>query len=221
MLRPALTLLSAGLVSAMVVTGCGVRVNDGPTVHQDRAVAPFQRIALDGSPDVDVVLGDHTRVVVRAGRDVVGQIRTEVRDGTLHIDREDHDTFVFDENAPHIQVEVPRLEAAEVHGSGDVDIDLAGRAMERLDLAVQGSGDVSARGRVDTLHVAVDGSGDMDLGDLHARDAAVAIHGSGDADVRVEGALRANVEGSGDVRYRGPAQVASDVEGSGDVRRED
>jgi hypothetical protein len=86
---------------------------------------------------------------------------------------------------------------------------------------VQGSGDVSARGRVDTLHVAVDGSGDMDLADLRAGEAAVAIHGSGDADLRVDGALRANVEGSGDVRYRGPAQVASDVEGSGDVRRED
>jgi len=221
MFRPALMLLSAGLLSAMVATGCGVRVDDGPTVSQDRAVAPFQRIALDGSPDVDVVLGDHTRVVVRGGRKVVDQIHTDVRDGTLHVDREDHDTLVLDENTPHIEVEVPRLEAAEVHGSGDVDIDLAGRAMERLDLAVQGSGDVSARGRVDTLHVAVDGSGDMDLGELHARDAAVAIHGSGDADVRVEGALRANVEGSGDVRYRGPAQVASDVEGSGDIRRED
>jgi hypothetical protein len=61
----------------------------------------------------------------------------------------------------------------------------------------------------------------MDLADLRAGEAAVAIHGSGDADLRVEGALRANVEGSGDVRYRGPAQVASDVEGSGDVRRED
>jgi hypothetical protein len=108
-----------------------------------------------------------------------------------------------------------------VHGSGDVDIDLAGRAMDRLDLAVQGSGDVSARGRVDTLHVAVDGSGDMNLGDLRAGEAAVAIHGSGDADLRVDGALRARVAGSGDVRYTGTAAVTSDVVGSGDVQRDD
>jgi hypothetical protein len=158
---------------------------------------------------------------VRGGRKVVDQIHTDVRDGTLHIDREDHDTLVLDENAPRVEIEVPRLEAAEVHGSGDVDIDLAGRALHRLDLAVQGSGGVSASGRVDTLHVAVDGSGDMDLGDLRARDAAVAIHGSGAADLRVEGVLRASVDDSGDVRYRGPAEVASDVDGSGAVRRED
>ena len=105
MFRPALMLLSAGLLSAMVATGCGVRVDDGRTVSQDRAVAPFQRIALDGSPDVDVVLGDRTRVVVRGGRKVVDQIHTDVRDGTLHVNREDHDTLVLDENAPHVEIE--------------------------------------------------------------------------------------------------------------------
>jgi hypothetical protein len=220
MLRPALILLSAGLLSAMVATGCGVQIDDGPTVRESRSVAPFERIDLRGSPDVDVVLGDRTKVVVRGGRDAVDQIRTEVRDGTLHIDREDHDTLVLDGDGPNVEVEVPRLAAAAVHGSGDVDIDMAGRAADQLDLIVEGSGDVTARGRVDRLSVAVDGSGDMDLEGLRAGDAAVAIHGSGDAALRVDRALQASIDGSGDVHYAGPAAVTSDVQGSGDVRRE-
>lgn len=221
MLRPVLTLLSAGLLSAMVVTGCGVRIDDGPTVREARAVAPFQRIDLDGSTDVDVVLGDRTAVVVRGGEQAVAQIRTEVRDGTLHIDRDDDDTLVLDDDGPRVEVELPRLAGAEVHGSGDVDIDLAGRAADQLDLSVQGSGDVSARGHVTTLHAAVNGSGDMDLGDLHAGDAAVSIQGSGDAQVRADRTLQARIAGSGDVEYAGHAAVTSDVQGSGDIARAD
>jgi hypothetical protein len=204
MLRPALLLLSAGLLSATVATGCGVTVDDGPAVREARSVAPFQRIYVDGSPDVDVVLGDHTKVVVRGGRDSVAEVRTEVRDGTLHVDRESHDTLVLGEDGPRVLVEIPRLDGAAIHGSGDIDIDLAGRAADRLDLSVEGSGDVSASGAVEALDASVDGSGDLDLGHLH-----------------VARTLRARIDGSGDIEYAGHPQVTSDLAGAGELSRAD
>ena len=221
MLRPALTLLSAGLLSAMLVTGCGVRFDDGPSATQTRSVAPFQRVTVNGSTDVNVRLGDRTSVVVHGGRTVIDDVRTEVRDGTLVVERTDDDTLTLGGDDLRVDVVVPRVDAAEVHGSGDLDVDLDGRTVDALDLAVQGSGDVHARGRVGTLHAAINGSGDLQLRSLRADDAAVSVQGSGDADLRVERALDATIDGSGDIDYAGDPEVRSDVAGSGDLSRVD
>lgn len=221
MLRSALALLSAGLLSAMVVTGCGVRVDDGPSVSQTRAVAPFERISVHGSTDVDVRLGQRASVVVRGGKDTVDEVRTDVRDGTLVIERDDRDTLTLDGQRLRVEVVVPRLASGEVDGSGDLDVDLGAEPLEALELSIQGSGDVTASGRVRKLQAAVNGSGDLHLDDLRAADAAVSIEGSGDADVRVDRALRATIAGSGDIAYAGDPQIRSDVEGSGDLSRID
>lgn len=221
MIRPALALLSAGLLSAMVVTGCGVRFDDGPSVSETRPVAPFERISVQGSTDVDVRLGERASVVVRGGKETVDEVRTEVRDGTLVIEQDDHDTLTLDGQRLRVEVVVPRLVSADVRGSGDLDVDLGDERVTALDLSIQGSGDVTASGRVSTLHAAVDGSGDLQLDELRAADAAVSIEGSGDAGVRVDHALRATIAGSGDIAYAGDPVVHSDVEGSGDLSRID
>jgi hypothetical protein len=224
MLRPALALVSAGLLSAMVVTGCGVRFDDGPTVSSVRSVAPFERLDLQGSPDVDVRIGDRTSVIVRGAKEDVAQVHTVVRDGTLVVDRDDHDGGpTLDLGGTHLRVEVvvPRLTAAQIHGSGDVDLDLGDASASALDLAVQGSGDVSAIGTVRTLRAVVQGSGDLDLDDLRATQADVAIQGSGDANLRVDRTLHATIDGSGDIEYAGDPQVTSDLHGSGDLSRDD
>jgi hypothetical protein len=222
MLRPALTLLSAGLLSAMLVTGCGVRIDDGPTVRSPRSVAPFERIDVQGSPDVDVRIGAHPSVVVRGSQDAVAQVHTVVRDGTLVVDRDEHDegpTLVLGGTHLRVEVVVPRLTAAQVHGSGDLDLDLGDDPAAALDLTVEGSGDVDAAGTVRRLRASVEGSGDLHLDDLRAADADVAIRGSGDADLRVRRTLRAAIDGSGDIDYAGDPQVTSDLHGSGDLSR--
>jgi hypothetical protein len=225
MLRRALTLLSAGLRSAMVVTGCGVRVDDGPSVSSQRSVGSFERLDVQGSPDVDVRVGDQTSVVVRGDEDAVAQVRTVVRDGTLVVERDHHDdegpTIVLGGHHLRVDVVVPRLTAVAVHGSGDVDLDLGSSPDDALDVTVQGSGDVSADGTVRALRASVQGSGDLDFAGLRAADADIAIQGSGDADVHADATLHAAIDGSGDISYTGDPQVTSDLEGSGNLSRDD
>src|SRR3712207_5565445 len=64
---------------------CG---DDGPRTSQTRDVAAFTRVLNDASVDVRVHVGSPERVEVRAGENVVDDVRTEVRDGTLRIDFE-------------------------------------------------------------------------------------------------------------------------------------
>ena len=97
---------------------------------------------------------------------------------------------------------------------------LQGLAGGDLALRVNGSGDLDASGRVDSLSVLLNGSGDARLGKLAAASAKVRINGSGDATVKVSGTLDAIVNGSGDIRYSGGAQVTSTIHGSGSVEKE-
>ena len=74
-------------------------------------------------------------------------------------------------------------------------------------------------GRTGDLDVEVEGSGSADLADLRAHEARVAVRGSGDADVRAEERLDADVDGSGSIRYHGDPEVTERVDGSGDLSR--
>ena len=88
----------------------------------------------------------------------------------------------------------------------------------RLDVTVNGSGDVRARGRTDALTLTVNGSGDADLEDLVVTDARVSVAGRGDARVGPTGRAEVEVSGRGDVTLtRSPAQLEQSVTGWGEV----
>lgn len=217
MLRSALALLSAVLLSAMLLTGCGIRFDDGPTVTQTRDVGAFERISIEGAADVVVQRGPRPGVTVRGGEKSVKNLTATVRDGTLEIDQDDNATIAFDGGELVVTVTTPRLTGAVVDGAGDLD--LGTLEVERLELTVRGAGDVTGRGRVGTLSAFVEGSGDLELRELQADRAKLDVEGSGDADVTVSQRLDVRVEGAGDVTYGGDPAVHESIDGAGDVER--
>jgi putative autotransporter adhesin-like protein len=211
--RRRVLLLSPGLLAAFALAGCSI-ADDGPRTAQTRDVASFTRVVNRDSVDLRLHVGAPRRVRVRAGEKVIGDVRTDVRDGTLHV-AFDHDG-IFGGGAV-VDAWVPKLTGVEACGSGDIDVD--GIRADAFAVRSDGSSDVALRGRTNTLSVDVEGSGDTDLADLDARDAHVAVHGSGDADVRADRRLDVAVEGSGDVRYYGRPAVTRQLDGSGVLRR--
>ena len=205
---PRLALL---LVPVLALAGCTVG-DDGPTTTQTRDVAAFTRIDNPASVDVRVDVGGRQRVRVRAGEKVISDVRTEVRDGTLHVTF-DHDGFGGDDVV--VEASVPELTAIEASGSGDIDA--VGIDADAFELRSDGSADIALAGTVGRLAVDLDGSGDADLAGLAAREARVAVGGSGDLDVRADERLEVDADGSGDVRYHGDPALTQNVDGSGDL----
>jgi len=164
--------------------------------------------------DVEVRSGDARRVVVRAGEKVIGDVRTEVRDGVLYVS---YDGPGVRDGRLLVEATVTQLDGIEVTGRGDV------RAREldarELDLRVTGAGDLDAAGRVDRLDADVEGAGDADLGELEARAARIEVNGSGDADVHATERLDAAVRGAGDLEYRGDPALRQRVTGSGELQQ--
>jgi hypothetical protein len=212
--RRTLVLVPAA-VATLALAGCGLG-DDGPRATQTRDVADFTRIDNRDSVDVRLHVGEPQRVQVRAGEKVIDDVRTEVRGGTLHLTF-DHDGFGGSDVV--VEASVPKLTGIEASGSGDIDAD--GIDEDAFEVRSDGSADIALAGTAGRLTLAMDGSGDADLAGLAAREARVAVGGSGDVDVRADTQLAVSVDGSGDVRYHGDPALTQRVDGSGELRRAD
>ena len=190
--RRLLLLAAPAAVAAFALAGCSL-ADDGPRTTQTRHVAAFTRIDNPSSVDLRLHIGEPQRVKVRAGDKVIGDVRTEVHDGTLEVVF-DHDGLLGSDVV--VDASVPKLTGVDVSGSGDVDADGidAGAFRVRSD----GSADIALRGTVGRL--------------------AVDVTGSGDAEVRAARRLDVAVDGSGDVRYHGDPALTRHVDGSGELR---
>jgi hypothetical protein len=81
-------------------------------------------------------------------------------------------------------------------GSGDVRASLDVR---KLEVAIAGSSDMVLKGSADVQEFAISGSGDIDASALKGTKADVAVSGSGDVKLNINGPVHTSVSGSGDV----------------------
>src|SRR5690606_37057194 len=105
--------------------------------------------------------------------------------------------------------------SAGLSGSGEIDAKVSA---QNLNAAISGSGDIRLGGDADKVKVGISGSGDVKAFELKSKDADIAVSGSGNTEITVNGNLTASVAGSGDIHYKGnPAKINAKSGGSGDV----
>jgi hypothetical protein len=201
---------SLAVNSAKIIKGSGV------VASETRHVSGFDAIQLAGSADVTVSFGDSESVVVEAEDNILPLIETVVRGSELVIKWKPM-TSGADTEPVRVTVTMKSLKAASLPGSGNITIaDMDGGAVE-LDL--QGSGNITADGIVDSVSTKLGGSGNIMCGDLQAKSAAVKLPGSGNVTVFASESLDVTISGSGSVTYRGdPAEFTQSVTGSGIIQ---
>jgi hypothetical protein len=213
----------------------------GKSTSVQRPLAPFSKLHVDGSIDVDAHPGPHPGATVHADAQLEPLIETVVEGDTLvvRMKRGVH-VFSFGRENTRVEVEFSQLTATRqsgsgdlhvsglnaanfesaIHGSGDLKMDNA--QLGNFALRIEGSGDVRIAGKADDAKFSIAGSGDISAQEFVARRVAVDIRGSGDARVNATDALDAHVAGSGDVTYRGhPHDISRNVMGSGSVTAAD
>jgi hypothetical protein len=235
-------------VCALLLAGCEREQWDdcitstGPERIEERAVGGFHTVDL--SDRVDLVLEPRASgtVAVEAGRNLLGQVGTEVRDSVLYIANDNRCNWVRSFK-PRITVHVPvtAVRKLVLRGTGDVSCTDTLRVQDfrveqhgaqgTTDLLLDvhtcavglhtGAGDVRLRGRCTSQADLYSGiMAPIDASQLRAR--FVAVNNSGIADIRcwaTEG-LDAQLYSVGDVYYRGdPGSVQSLVLGEGRLIR--
>jgi len=240
-------LFALGLVSAAALSGTaqawswswgkGERITgNGDIATESRSVGSFDGVSLSGGFHVVIRQGSSNRLEIKADRNLLPYIETELDGRTLRIQPK-KGTYLSTQSHPSFVIEMPSLRALAVAGSGTIkvepmkagsveaaiagsgDIRFANLDAERLAMKVSGSGDIVAVGRAAAASVTIAGSGDVKAADFAADEVKVSIAGSGDAQVQATKALKVSIAGSGDLKYVGSPEISSSIAGSGKVRR--
>lgn len=238
--------LGLAVFAGLLSTGLSIPT-EAWAAEQNRAIAGFQAVALEGTATVKVSLAERESVRVSGDEAMLDQVETvlETRKGVSTLVVRNKSSWIAWSvgNKRHspvvVTVQGPQFKALGVGGSGQLEAELSnqpslvlmlagsgdltvkGLTAHQVDANVAGSGDVRVQGAAQNLSVNVAGSGDAWLKDLQAEDVRVSVAGTGDVRVQARQRLRVSIAGSGDVRYTGPVKdVSTSTVGSGRVTRE-
>ena len=211
----------------------------GKIETETREVEDFRAVTIRYPADVTIVQGESESVIVETDDNLLPQLVTEVRDGTLVIENSEDDWPERVDASDGIKITITVMDLNEINFSsaGSLDVnDLKTDALnlslsgagevtlndvdtDRLDIRLSGAGNIDASGAADQLEIVISGFGDFEGEDLASLTANVRISGAGNATVRVKDDLAATVSGAGSIDYYGSPSVDENVSGAGSVRR--
>jgi hypothetical protein len=220
-------LLAVLLLAGVMVFGQNPKVINDPNT-QKRTVGDFHGIKVSGGIELFLTQGDEEAVAVSANDpEIRDRIRTDVKDGILHIYLDDQwrhwgwngsmklrayvSCKILDQlrgsGGSNIQVDQTiKSERMDVHLSGGGQLHGRFEARE-MTAGISGGGDLYIGGTAGTLDVHVSGGGDFHGYDLAADSCDAHVSGGGDVYVTVNKTLDATVHGGGDIRYKGNASI--------------
>ena len=235
------------LLGAIALVGCRREQWDdcitstGSTRTETRELQAFDAIEVKDRIDLVLEARPAGSVAIEGGANLLGQVITEVKDGTLQISNEMRCRWVRSFK-PRITVHVPIGDLCRVtlRGTGDLRCADTLRCdyflleqwgaegstelkvnVDRLDIALHtGAGDALVSGLCASTGLYCGIMAPLDARALRAD--TVRVNNSGVADVRCWAVhhLEAEVRSAGDVYYRGDPDVYSSVTGSGRLIKE-
>lgn len=185
----------------------------------DHGPASSRETAFSGeSLEVDVPAEVHFTQAAGAAKVVIRGPQRLLDHVTVDGGRIGYDRGNFSGEKLQIEVTAPKVTRFELNGTGRIDVD--GYQQSNLDVQLSGDGEFAAKGRADSVHLNISGSGEADLSALENDATEVTISGSGRAKIRPKSSARLDISGSGDVEMLSkPKHLESHVSGSGNIEQ--
>lgn len=237
-LWPCGSALAAALLGAAGLTAMAPAIGGGAAPHttlEERAVAPFDRVALDAPAELLITQGGAESLVVEAEARVLPLLRTRVDSGTLVIGIAGSMQTAL---PIRLRVTMRTLALLRANGAADVQIgalrtpvlvmQLAGSSRariaeltaDRIELQLEGSSELQVqRGRVRRQQMLVDDAARYDAAGLRSDEAQIEVRGSGEALVHAGHRLDAQVSDSGRLSYRGSPHLTQRLSGAAELLR--
>jgi hypothetical protein len=198
----------------------------------------FESIKIESSIDVELVPDTANFAIISGDDNLIDLVSTRVIGNKLSIDYREDINCVRPTQKTVMELHYTNLNEIIIDGSGDV-FGLDSIINDRLDIKINGSGNIQLEANIQSLLIEIDGSGDVeidgkgnsgfvliegsgnvDLYDYEMRELGIEINGSGDTRAFVQDQLQVWINGSGNVWYRGEAGlIIEERDGSGDVRK--
>jgi NADH:ubiquinone oxidoreductase subunit K len=216
----------------------GGEPGSGRIVTEARPVSDFDGVAFSSFGEMTIQQGEAEALTIEAEDNILPEIRTEVRNGTLYIGFSEEDGWARVRPTKTIRfiLTVKNLKELDLSGAGSVIV--SSLKADQLDVVLSGAGSLSAEGLdASDLHVRLSGAGSINasgsatrlearlsgLGsykgeNLQTETADVTISGTGSAVVWATRQLEARISGLGSVEYFGQPEVTENISGLGQIR---
>jgi hypothetical protein len=207
------------LFGVCALSACKDR-DEGAEQTDTRPLSGFSAVDLEGGGELDIQVGKAESVTLRASREALAHLRTEVKDQTLTVRRDSNDWSFGHSRSVNLTITVPSLTALRVEGGNHVTVRGLDGGSTQFDL--RGATSIHASGTLDRLKVHMQGAGEADFGKVIAQTVDVKVEGVGKVTVHAQQKLAATMNGLGAIRYIGhPADVTTHLNGFGSISQSD
>ena len=224
-----------------MVTGlfsCTFNCGSGNIVTENRNTGSFSGVSVGGAFEVEVNIGDITKVEVEADDNLIGDIKTSVSGDMLEISS----GSLVNLKGRHYKVYVTTPVINTIKSTGAADIEVKGMLFNNTTLFLESSGasnikatvdgvntdivssgasEITLSGRTKKLSIEASGSSSIAAKKLQTPVADVSTSGSADTDVNVTESLKASASGASSINYFGnPSKVEKTESGSGSIDKD-
>jgi len=193
-------------------------VGEGPVQTENRQVANFTKVKINGSAEVEIIQSNTQKVSITGYGNLLAIYESQVNNGELSLGYKSR--YNIKNDNIKIRIEVADIRSVYLNGSGDIIITNFMLGVE-LASTINGSGRVRVQNSSFTkMAYHINGSGSMYGAGIAAQQVEVSIHGSGHIELNCSQHLKVNIQGSGTVDYYGnPATTDISIHGSGIARK--
>lgn len=206
-----------------------------------RSLKKFDKVEVSAGIDLFISMGNRQEVKVVADEDIIDEVKTEVRNGTLHVTMDNSGFFNFfnwgnGSKSKQVFVTVTELRGIDVSSGADVKSEntLKGDQLELdassgsdmevevifrdISLEASSGSDVKIRGRAKTFRAHASSGSDINGRQLEASVAHVKASSGSDISLTVTEELEASASSGGDVTYYGNPELKEiETSSGGDV----
>ncbi|MFZ4635574.1 MAG: head GIN domain-containing protein [Saprospiraceae bacterium] len=211
--------------------GCinGVK-GTGPVVQETRPLEPIHGVSVGGGAEMTIVRSEVSQITIETQQNVLDRIKTEVRNGILHIAL---DGFVTNADIRY-RVEMPELSALNLSGavqvrvetpfegldaefsmSGGSSLKTSGMSYRSVNMEMSGGSQSTLSGSAERLDADLSGGTQLHAFDLMTKQGKVDLSGGALMECFPSEALEADISGGARVEYKGSPSVTQHVSGGG------
>lgn len=182
----------------------------GPQQTRDFAWSGASELIVDAPAEIQYVqAAGPPKLTISAPSAVLDEVRVNGGEITLEDTRPHFGRL-------HITLSAPTVDRFELRGAGELNI--RDYKQEKLNIEVDGHGDVHAQGETRAVSLDISGAGDADLAQLHTAGAEISISGAGHATARPTDWAKLQIAGVGEINLlTRPPHLESHIAGAGQV----
>jgi Putative auto-transporter adhesin, head GIN domain len=228
-MRSMISLSLASLLTSvgcdLTVTGAGpLTVGSGVTKHETREVSPFTGVQISNSFEATVTVGDKTSVALDVDDNLLALVKTEVRDGLLHVEYASGHSIKASK-PQKVTIVAPRLDSIRASGASKVmvtssegktlkleaegasKIELKEMASDSVEVKILGASNVTLSGRAKKLKLEVTGASKINAGQASFESASVELSGASSGEVTVTESIDGGLTGACSLKVRGQPKI--------------